>query len=114
MGFAEYLSRNPTGNAPEPSEEDENFVINIIGNIIFALIKNYLAQNGASNYSADEKQVNSNEPTQYYISWYDNWVLSAQNDYRDFKTKKTIICKNVIAIATETKPKPAPGLTPRL
>ena len=88
MGFAEYLSRNPTGKAPEPSEEDQNFVINVIGNIIFALNKNYLAQNGASNYSADEKQVNSNEPTQYYTRWYDNCVLSAQNNHRDAKLKK--------------------------
>ena len=59
MGFADYLSRNPTGKPPPPpTEEDKKFVINTINEITFALIKNSLAANGASVSKADKKQVN--------------------------------------------------------
>ena len=30
MGFADYLSRNPSSDAPTPSDKDKNFVINTI------------------------------------------------------------------------------------
>ena len=61
MGFADYLSRNPSGNAPPPppSEKDKNFVINTI-NETFALIKNSITPSGASEFIADKKLVNSN------------------------------------------------------
>ena len=62
MGFADYLSRNPSGNAPPPpSEEDKHFVINTISEITFALIKNSITPNGASEFIADKKLVNSND-----------------------------------------------------
>ena len=62
MGFADYLSRNPTGKPPPPpTDEDKNFVINTINDITFALIKNSLAPNGASVSKADKKQVNYND-----------------------------------------------------
>ena len=46
---------------PPPSEEDKNFVINIINDITFALIKNSITPNGASDHSADKQLVNSND-----------------------------------------------------
>ena len=62
MGFADYLSRNPSGNAPPPpSEEDKNFVITTINEITFALIRNSITPNGASKFIADKKLVNSND-----------------------------------------------------
>ena len=62
MSFADYLSRNPSGNAPPPSsEQDKNFAINTINEITFALIKNSITRNGASEFLADKKLVNSND-----------------------------------------------------
>ena len=54
-----YLSRNPTGIAPAPTEEDKNFNANTINDITFALIKNSLYPNGASKFIADKKHANS-------------------------------------------------------
>ena len=61
MGFADYLSRNPSGKAPPPTEEDKNFVINTINELTFSLIKNNLAPFGASVAKADKKQVKCND-----------------------------------------------------
>ena len=62
MGFADYLSCNPTGKAPDPNTEDNNFVINeIINEITFNLIKNDLTPNGANKHYADIKRVNPND-----------------------------------------------------
>ena len=63
MGFADYLSRNASGNAPPPppSEADKNFVINTINGITFALIKSSITPNGSSEFIADKKLVNSND-----------------------------------------------------
>ena len=62
MGFADYLSRNPSGNAPPPpSEEDKNFVVNTINEITFIVIKNSITPNGASEFIADKRLVNSND-----------------------------------------------------
>ena len=58
-GFADYLSRNPSGEAIQPSEEDNNFVINTIEEIKFTLLRNALTSNGAiisSNQITDTKQ----------------------------------------------------------
>ena len=64
-GFANYLSRNPSGDPIPPSEEDKNFVINVIDELKFTLIRNTLTPNGAikaTNQNADIKQV-SNDVT---------------------------------------------------
>ena len=57
MGFAYYLSKNPTGIPSALTDEDKNFAINTINDITFALIKNSLAPNGACNFKADKKQA---------------------------------------------------------
>ena len=62
MGFADYLSRNPSGDPIPPSEEDKNFVINVIDELKFTLIRNILTTNGAikaTNQNADIKQVSN-------------------------------------------------------
>ena len=61
MGFADYLSRNPSGVAPTPNIEDNNFVINAIDEIKFNLIKNDLTPNGVNAHSSDTKQVYIND-----------------------------------------------------
>ena len=61
MGFADYLSRNPSGVAPTPDIEDNNFVINAIDEIKFNLIKNDLTPNGVNAHSSDTKQVYTND-----------------------------------------------------
>ena len=48
MGFADNLSRNPTEEAIPPSDEDKNFVINLIEEVNFFLLRNALAPNGAN------------------------------------------------------------------
>ena len=45
-GFADYPSRNPTGDAIQPSDEEKNFVINTIDEINFRLLRNALTPNG--------------------------------------------------------------------
>ena len=49
MGFANYLSRNPTGDAIPLSEEDKNFVVNTIDEINFTLLRKALSSNGVNN-----------------------------------------------------------------
>ena len=61
MGFADYLSRNPSGLAPSPNTEDNNFVTNAIEKIKFNLIKNDLTPNGVNAHSSDAKQVYAND-----------------------------------------------------
>ena len=65
MGFADYLSRNPSGKAPKPNTEDNYFVINTIDEITFNLIKNDLTPKGANVYNADTKQDNLNDVISY-------------------------------------------------
>ena len=58
MGFAYYLSRNPSSEAPTPSERDKNFVINTIEEIKHALLRNNLAPIGASKTTSQLSQQN--------------------------------------------------------
>ena len=74
MGFADYLSRNPSGVAPTPNIEDNNFVINAIDEIKFNLIKNDLTPNGVNAHSSDTKQVYNNDVI------YINQTCSDQNN----------------------------------
>ena len=60
MGFADYLIRNSSGEAIQPSDNDKNFVIKTIEEIKFKLLRYALTPNGANittNQSADTKQV---------------------------------------------------------
>ena len=59
MGFAGYLSRNPTGEAIQPTDEDKNFVINTIEEIKLFITRNSLSPNGASNSFSPKGAINS-------------------------------------------------------
>ena len=56
MGFADYLNRNPSSDAPSPSDRDKNFVINTIEEIKHALLRANIAPNGATNKNTEQKQ----------------------------------------------------------
>ena len=56
MGFADYLSRNPSSDAPPPSDKDKNFVINTIEEIKHALLRSNIAPNEATNKNTEQKQ----------------------------------------------------------
>ena len=82
MGFADYLSRNPSGLAPSPNTEDNNFVINAIEEIKFNLIKNDLTPNGVNAHSSDAKQVYTNDVI------YLNQTHSDQNNAFNLNTHR--------------------------
>ena len=82
MGFADYLSRNPSGLAPSPNTEDNNFVINAIEEIKFNLIKNDLTPNKVNAHSSDAKQVYANDVI------YLNQTHSGQNNAFSLNTHR--------------------------
>ena len=59
MGFDDYLSRNPTGEAIPPTDEDKNFVINTIEEFKLFITRNSLSPNGASNSFSPKGAINS-------------------------------------------------------
>ena len=59
MGFADYLSRNPTGEAIPPTDEDKNFVINTIEEFQLFITRNSLSPNGVSNLFSPKGAINS-------------------------------------------------------
>ena len=64
MGFADYLSRNPTGEAIPPTEEDKNFVINTIEEFKLYITRNSLSPNGANNsFSPKGAIISTNQNT---------------------------------------------------
>ena len=69
MGFADFLSRNPSGKFSPESEEDEKFVINTINEIKHAWLKHLLNPSGIvkptvnHNHSAESKQLEHNDVT---------------------------------------------------
>ena len=59
MGFADYLCRNPTGEAIPPTDKDKNFVINTIEEIELFITRNSLSPNRASNSFSPNGAINS-------------------------------------------------------
>ena len=59
MGFADYLNRNLTGEAIQPTDEDKNLVINTIEEIKLFITRNSLSPNGASNSFSPKGAINS-------------------------------------------------------
>ena len=59
MGFADFLSRNPTGEAIPPTDEDKNYVINTIDEIKLFITRNSLSPNGASYSFSPKGAINS-------------------------------------------------------
>ena len=79
MGFADYLSRNPTGEAILPSDEDENFVLISKEEIKYFLLCNALTPNGATNHITDTKQVTNDliNPKRVYSKTVNAFCLNA-------------------------------------
>ena len=82
MGFTDYLSRNPSGLAPSPNTEDNDFVINAIEEIKFNVIKKDLTPNGVNAHSLDAKQVYANDVI------YRNQTHSDQNNAFSLNTHR--------------------------
>ena len=59
IGFADYLSRNHTGEAIPPTDEDKNFVINTIEEFKLFIIRTSLSPNGANNSFYPKGAINS-------------------------------------------------------
>ena len=119
MGAADYLSRNPTGEASKPSEEDNNFVINTIDEKKFTLIRNALTPNGVtipSNQNADTKQdkndvINPNQNNNttlsaFCLNSFNNKSLTANlYTHNSHSFNSTISSnKNRVAITTRQNP----------
>ena len=119
MGFAEYLSTNPSGEPNLPSEEDKNFVINAIDEIKLTLLRHALAPNGANqttNQSADTKQVSNDviNPKQinniasnaFGLNSIENKLHSYSHYIHSSNSNKTtfIDSKNLVAITTRQNP----------
>ena len=119
MGFANYLSRNPSGDPIPTSEEDKNFVINVIDELKFTLIRNTLTPNGAvkaTNQNADIKQVsndaisstqnNNTAPNAFCLNSIENKLHSDSTYLNSLNQNKitTTDCSNLVAITTRQKP----------
>ena len=119
MGFADYLSRNPSGDPIPPSEEDKNFVINVIDELNFTLIRNTLTPNGAikaTNQNADIKQVNNDvisskqnnntAPNAFRLNSIENKLHSHPTYLNSLHPNKTTSTDYSILVAITTRQKP--------
>ena len=119
MSFADYLSRNLSGDPIPPSEEDKNFVINTIDELKFALIRNALTPIGATkatNQNADIKQVsndvtspkqnNNTAPNAFCLNSIENKLHSDSTYINPPNLNKTTLtdCTNLVAITTRQNP----------
>ena len=118
MGFADYLSQNPSGKAPKPKTEDNNFVINTIDQITFNLIKNDLTPNGANVYNADTKQDNLNDVISYNQTHSDQNNAFSLNSHSfqshsfqphlltpsKLNRRKSVYNSEIVAITTRNNP----------
>ena len=78
MGFADYLSRNPTGEAIPPTDADKNFVINTIEEFKLFKARNSLSPNGANN-SFSPKGVISSTNQNTDIKLVENDVINPKH-----------------------------------
>ena len=60
MGFADYLSRHPSSPPAQTIEDDEKFVLSSIQEIKYAIVKQSIAQFGASKPTGNYNQEESN------------------------------------------------------
>ena len=114
MGFADYLSRNPSSDAPPPSDRDKNFVINTIEEIKHELLRANIAPNGATNKNTEQKQsydvtstkhAHSNKTTAFRQLPHTKRSLSSLrklNYNAQIKHNRSI--QNLVAITTRANP----------
>ena len=115
MGFADNLSRNPSGDPIPPSEEDKNFAINVIDEVKITLIRNTLTPNGATkatNQNADIKQVsndvisskqnNNTAPNAFCLHSIENKLHSHSTYINSLNSNKitSTDCSNLVALTT--------------
>ena len=62
MGFADYLSRNPSGKSKPENENDEKFVVNTIPEIKHAWLKHIIEPTGILKITG--KIIQSKDSTQ--------------------------------------------------
>ena len=114
MGFADYLSRNPSSDAPSPSDRDKNFVINTIEEIKHALLRANIAPNGATNKNTEQNQsydvtstkhTHSNKTTAFRQLPHTKQSLSPLRklNYND-QIKYTKSIQSLVAITTRANP----------
>ena len=114
MGFADYLSRNPSSDAPPPSDKDKNFVINAIEDIKHALLRANIAPNGANNKNTEQKQsydvtstkhAHSNETTAFRQLAHTKQSFSSSRKLNyNSQIKHTRSIQNLVAITTRANP----------
>ena len=56
MGFADYLSRNPSGAPSSTNEDDEKFVINLIEEMKHAILKQSINSFGSNKPTGNSNQ----------------------------------------------------------
>ena len=114
LGFADYLSRDPSSDAPSPSDRDKNFVINTIEEIKHALLRANIAPNGAPNKNAEQKQsydvtstkhAHSNKTTAFRQVSHTIQSLSPLRKLNyNAQIKHTKSIQNLVAITTRANP----------
>ena len=114
MGFADYLKRNPSSDAPPPSIKDKNFVINTIEEIKHALLRANIAPNGATNKNTEQKQsydvtstkrAHSNETTAFrQLPNTKQSLASLRKLNYNSQIKHTRSIQSLVAITTRANP----------
>ena len=114
MGFADYLSRNTSSDAPPPSDKDKNFVNNTIEEIKHALLRANIAPNGATNKNTAQNQAydltstkhaHSNETTAFRQLPHTKQSLPSLRKFNyNSQIKHTRSIQNLVAITTCANP----------
>ena len=114
MGFADYLSRNPSSDAPPTSDRDKNFVINTIEEIKHALLRANIAPNGATNKNTEQNQsydvtstkhAHSDETTAFRQLPHTKQSLSSLRKLNyNSQIKHSRSIQNLVAITTRANP----------
>ena len=92
MGFADYLSRNPSQFPPPPSKDDRPFVINTIQTFKYILLRDTL-----NNFSAD------NYRTQHDVIKYKARNTQKTNAFRQFhSTKQSLHCNSISSFSNQS------------
>ena len=63
MGFADYLTRNPSQTPPPPSSDDTQFIINTINNFKYILLKDTIDKMKADKYQTSDDIIQSKAHT---------------------------------------------------
>ena len=59
MGFADYLSRNPSQHPPPPSTDDTQFIINTINNFKYILLNDTIEKMSADKYQTQNDVISN-------------------------------------------------------